>query len=58
MAIGVDESQNNLDPATFDTDNALSANQPNFAHWAWDSGSTVASSTTCPGSGLDENRGL
>ena len=38
MAIGVDESQNNLDPATFDTDNALSANQPNFAHWAWDSG--------------------
>lgn len=38
LAIGVDSAYNHMDPATFEADHALSANQPNFGHWGWNPG--------------------
>jgi len=36
--VGVDETANHIDPATWPSDHALSANNPNHAHWGWDPG--------------------
>jgi hypothetical protein len=38
LAIGVDSAYNHADPAIFDAEHALSANQPNFGHWGWNPG--------------------
>lgn len=38
LAIGVDSSLNHLDPASFDAENPLSANQESFGHWGWNPG--------------------
>lgn len=38
LSIGVDSAHNHLDPATFPTEHALSANQLNFGHWSWNPG--------------------
>lgn len=38
LAIGVDSAYNHMDPASFDADNPLSANQENFGHWGWNPG--------------------
>ncbi len=38
MAVGVDSAYNHLDPASFEPDNALSANQQYFGHWSWNPG--------------------
>ena len=38
LAIGVDSSNNHMDPAAFNADHALSANQANFGHWGWNPG--------------------
>lgn len=36
--VGVDSAANHLDPATWSSDHALSANNLNHAHWGWDPG--------------------
>ena len=38
LAIGVDSAYNHLDPASFDAENPLSANQEHFGHWGWNPG--------------------
>lgn len=35
---GVDSVSNHLDPASFPSNHALSANNPNHIHWGWDPG--------------------
>ena len=38
FSAGVDSASNHLDPATFPSTSALSANNPDHMHWGWDPG--------------------
>lgn len=38
LSAGIDSVTNHLDPASFPTSSALSANNPNHMHWGWDPG--------------------
>ncbi|MEM7106005.1 MAG: MbnP family protein [Bacteroidota bacterium] len=36
--VGLDEAANHDDPSMYSSDHPLSSQNPNFAHWSWDSG--------------------